>query len=104
MKKVIRMINNLGCSYTDLGCYGEDNVYYFDIAFKVANVVIKGDSERGNLICSTGIGTNIAANKIRGIRVALYLYAFSALRTRKLNNTNIPYLGAKVVEEKYFRI
>jgi len=81
-------------SCEDLGCYTADPVDYPDIAKKVAERVAKGDFERGILICDTGIGMSIAANKVKGIRAALCHDAFSARRARQHNDANILCLGA----------
>ena len=81
-------------SCEDLGCYTADPVDYPDIAQKVAERVAKGDFECGILICDTGIGMSIAANKVKGIRAALCHDAFSARRARQHNDANILCLGA----------
>ena len=86
---VIRLISEAGHSYKDFGCYTSDSVDYPDIAQKVAETVITGDFECGILICDTGIGMSIAANKVKGIRAALCHDAFSARRARQHNDANI---------------
>ena len=68
---------------------------YPDFAKKVAETVAKGDFERGILICGTGIGMSIAANKVRGIRAALCHNIFTARRAREHNDANILCLGAE---------
>ncbi|UCG53866.1 MAG: ribose 5-phosphate isomerase B [Dehalococcoidia bacterium] len=103
-QKVVGMIDDMGYNYEDFGCYNEDYVDYPDIAFKVASVVASGDIEKGILICSTGIGMSIAANKVKGIRAALCCDAFSALRARKHNDANILCLGAEVIGQKFLEI
>lgn len=103
-QKIIKMLDDSGYSYEDFGCYNEEPVDYPDIALEVARAVIRGGFERGILICSTGIGMSIAANKIKGIRAALCCNAFSALRARRHNDANILCLGAEVVEEGYSKI
>jgi len=75
---VIKLITELEHSYDDFGCYTTDSVDYPDIAKKVAEAVATGYFEQGILICDTGIGMSIAANKVRGIRAALCHDAFSA--------------------------
>ncbi len=92
---VIKLIAEAGHSYEDFGCYTTDSVDYPDIAKKVAEAVAKGYFERGILICSTGIGMSIAANKVKGIRAALCHDAFSAQRARQHNNANVLCLGAQ---------
>ena len=90
----IELIAEMEHGYEDFGCYTTDSVDYPDIAKKVAEAVARGDFERGILICSTGIGMSIAANKVSGIRAALCHDAFSARRARQHNDANILCLGA----------
>ncbi|MFC1928879.1 ribose 5-phosphate isomerase B [Chloroflexota bacterium] len=97
-QSVIKLITDAGHSYEDFGCDTTDSVDYPDIAQKVAVAVAGGSFERGILICSTGIGMSIAANKVKGIRAALCHNAFSACRARRHNDANILCLGAE--EEK----
>ena len=92
---VIKLITAAGHSYEDFGCYTTDPVDYPDIAEKVAEAVAKGSFEYGILICGTGIGMSIAANKVRGIRAALCHNAFSARRARQHNDANILCLAAE---------
>ena len=98
---VIKLLADGGYSYQDFGCYSEESVDYPDIALKVAQAVAAGEFERGILICSTGIGMCIAANKVNGIRAALCQDSFCALRARKHNDANILCLGREVVADKY---
>ena len=91
---VIKLITEAQHSYEDFGCYTTDSVDYPDIAKKVAEAVTRGFFERGILICGTGIGMSIAANKVKGIRAALCHDAFGARRARQHNNANILCLGA----------
>jgi len=91
---IIRLITEMGHSYEDSGCYTTDSVDYPDIAKKVAEAVARGESEYGILICDTGIGMSIAANKVKGIRAALCHDAFSARRARLHNDANVLCLGA----------
>jgi ribose 5-phosphate isomerase B len=97
---VIKLIAEVGHSYEDFGCYTTDSVDYPDIAKKVAEAVAKGEFECGILICATGIGMSIAANKIKGIRAALCHDAFSAQRARQHNDANILCLGAGEGQEQ----
>ncbi|OGO24030.1 MAG: ribose 5-phosphate isomerase B [Chloroflexi bacterium RBG_16_50_9] len=92
---VIRIVTGAGHSHEDFGCYSCDPVDYPDIALKVAKAVTKGDFDRGILICGTGIGMCIAANKVKGIRAALCYNAFSARRARQHNDANICCLSAE---------
>ena len=91
---VIRLISEAGHSYKDFGSYTTDSVDYPDIAKPVAEAVAGGDFEQGILICDSGIGMSIAANKVKGIRAALCCDVFSARRARQHNNTNILCLAA----------
>ena len=94
-KLVIKLVTEAGHSYEDLGCYTEEPVDYPDIAGKVAEAVARGDFDYGILICGTGIGMCIAANKVKGIRAALCHNAFSAQRARLHNDAQICCLAAE---------
>ena len=96
----VKLITEAEHSYEDFGCYTTDSVDYPDIAKKVAEAVAKGYFERGILICGTGIGMSIAANKVKGIRAALCHDAFSARRARQHNDANILCLGAREEQEQ----
>ena len=91
---IIKLVTEMGHNYEDFGCFTTDSVDYPDIAKKVAEAVARGDFEHGILICDTGIGMSIAANKVRGIRAALCRDIFSARRARQHNDANILCLGA----------
>ncbi|MGQ9546593.1 MAG: ribose 5-phosphate isomerase B [Dehalococcoidia bacterium] len=82
-------LRDCGHSYQDFGCYTADPVDYPDIAQKVAEAVALGGFDQGILICSTGIGMSIAANKLKGIRAALCCTPFAAQRARQHNDANI---------------
>ena len=103
-QSVIKLIADLNHSYEDFGCYSTDSVDYPDIARKVAGAVAAGDFERGILICGTGIGMCIAANKIRGIKAARCHNAFSASRARQHNDANILCLAAEEDAEQFSEI
>ena len=92
---IMGLVTEAGHRYEDFGCYNTDPVDYPDIAKKVAEAVARGDFERGILICNTGIGMSIAANKVKGIRAALCHDAFSARRARQHNDANVLCLGAE---------
>ena len=92
---IIKLITELEHSYEDFGCYTTDSVDYPDIAKRVAEAVASGDFECGILICDTGIGMSIAANKVKGIRAALCCDAFGARRARQHNDANILCLRAE---------
>lgn len=85
--------------YRDFGSYTPDSCDYPDYAQPVAKAVASGECEKGILICGTGIGMSIAANKVRGIRAAVCGDAFSAQATREHNDANILCMGARVISE-----
>ena len=92
---VIKVITDAGHSYQDFGCFTADSVDYPDIAREVAGGVTAGDFDRGVLICGTGIGMCIAANKVKGIRAAVCTDVFRAQRARQHNDANIMCLAAE---------
>jgi len=90
LKQVIMpFLQNSGHGYQDFGCYNTDSVDYPDIAQKVGEAVASGNFDQGILICNTGIGMSIAANKIKGVRAALCHNAFAAQRARQHNDANV---------------
>jgi len=92
---IVRMVGEMGHTCQDFGCYTAESVDYPDIAQKVAEAVAEGDFEQGILVCDTGIGMSIAANKVKGIRAALCHDASSARCARQHNDANIICLGAE---------
>ena len=86
-----------GLEYKDYGCNSTDSVDYPEYGKKVAHAVADGECERGILICGTGIGISITANKVKGIRAALCTDCFMAEATRLHNDANILALGGRVV-------
>lgn len=97
---VMPFLQKAGHSYQDFGCYSTEPVDYPDIARKVGEAVAAGNSDQGILICDTGIGMSIAANKIKGIRAALCRNAFAAQRARQHNDANILCLRAEDTDNK----
>lgn len=95
---VKRLLDELGHTPEDLGSYTEESVDYPDIAWKVAKSVADGNADFGILICDTGIGMSIAANKVAGIRAALCSDTFCAERSRLHNNANILCLSGRQEE------
>ncbi|MCJ7654910.1 MAG: ribose 5-phosphate isomerase B [Dehalococcoidia bacterium] len=95
---IIGLLTELGHDYQDFGCYGSEPVDYPDIAKQVAEAVISEKFEHGILICSSGIGMSMAANKVKGIRAALCCDIFGAERARRHNDANILCLGEDSVE------
>ena len=85
--------------FRDFGTYTPDSCDYPDYAKPVARAVASGEYDKGILICGTGIGMSLAANKIRGIRAAVCGDAFSARATREHNDANILCMGARVISE-----
>ncbi len=98
-QSIIKLITGMGHTYEDFGCYTAKPVDYPDIAKKVAEAVANGSFEQGILICDTGIGMSIAANKVRGIRAALCHNAFTARCARQHNDANILCLGAELEQD-----
>ena len=96
---VMKHLEKRGIEYRDFGCFSEAGCDYPDYAKPVANAVVKGECEFGILICGTGIGISITANKIKGVRAALCTDCFCAEATRLHNNANILALGGRVVGE-----
>lgn len=99
-EKIKGLLEGKGIAVEDYGVYNTDPVLYPDIAVKVAQAIAEGKHERGILLCGTGIGMAIAANKVPGIRAAVCHDQYSAERARKSNNAQIMTLGARVVGEE----
>ncbi|API89815.1 sugar phosphate isomerase [Marinilactibacillus sp. 15R] len=91
------LTQELGHEVRDYGCYSVDAVDYPGIAFKVGEAIINNEVERGILICGTGIGVAISANKIPGIRAAQVHDPYSAERAQLSNNAQIITFGAKII-------
>ena len=86
-----------GFEYEDFGTYSTESCDYPDYAEKVARKVASGEFDKGILICGTGIGMSIAANKIKGIRASCANDVYSAKMTRMHNNSNVLTMGARVI-------
>lgn len=95
--EIKQLMDELGIEYTDLGCETDDSVDYPDYAVPVARKVVNGEADRGILICGTGIGMSIAANKVAGIRCALVHDVYSARLTREHNDSNVLAMGERVI-------
>ena len=80
----------------DVGTFGTESVDYPDIAEKVCGEIVSGQADRGIVLCGTGIGISIAANKIKGIRCALCTDVYSARMSRAHNNANVLAMGGRV--------
>jgi ribose 5-phosphate isomerase B len=100
---IVSLLSELGHSYEDFGCYDSGSVDYPDIGWAVAKAVAQGRFDHGILICSTGIGMSIVANKARGIRAALCHDPFTARRAREHNDANVLCLGEGVVGQGLVR-
>ena len=96
-QEVIAYLEKNGLEYEDFGCYSTEAVDYPVYAKLVAKAIQSGECEKGILICGTGIGISITANKFKGIRAALCSDCFSAEATRLHNDANIVAMGARVV-------
>lgn len=96
-KDIIGLLEELGHEYKDFGTHSGESIDYPDVAIPVAEVVAAGEFDRGILICGTGIGIGIAANKVKGIRAALVHDSFSAKATRQHNDSNIMTMGERVI-------
>ena len=99
-REIMGLLAQMGHVWEDFGTYDEASVDYPDIAQRVAEAVSWGDFDHGILICSTGIGMCIAANKIRGIRAALCHDLFTARRAREHNDANILCLGGDALDRE----
>ena len=96
-REIINLLEEMGIEYRDFGCPDETSVDYPDYAFEVAESVARGEFDRGILICGTGIGMCIAANKVKGIRCSLCHDVYSARLTREHNDANVLAMGERVI-------
>lgn len=96
-QQLLGCIEELGHEYCDFGCYSTESMDYPDIAFPAAEAVARGEFDRGVLICGTGIGVSICANKVRGIRCALCGDVLSAELTRQHNDSNMLAMGGRII-------
>ncbi len=98
LKEVIKpLLNELGHQVEDVGCFSTDSVDYPDQAMEVVSLIKSGKAERGILICGTGIGMSIAANRASGIRATLCHELFTAEMSRRHNDSNILCMGGRVI-------
>ncbi|GAA0320044.1 ribose 5-phosphate isomerase B [Bacillus carboniphilus] len=96
-EEIKALLTELGIEFQDFGCECETSVDYPDYALPVAEKVASGEFDRGILICGTGIGMSISANKVKGIRCALVHDVFSAKATRGHNDSNMLAMGERVI-------
>lgn len=96
-QEIISHLESKGIAYRDYGSFSPEPADYPEYAHIVAHAVVNGECEKGILICGTGIGISIAANKVKGIRAAVCTDCFTAEATRLHNDANILALGGRVV-------
>lgn len=94
---IISALRDMGQEVESVGCHSPESVDYPDLAEKVCALVQNGSCERGILVCGTGIGMSIAANRHQAIRAALCHEAFTARMSREHNNANVLCLGGRVI-------
>jgi ribose 5-phosphate isomerase B len=98
LKELIKgYLNDLKCEISDYGAFSDASVDYPDYAAQVARKISSGEFSRGILICGTGIGMSMAANRLAGVRAALCNDLFSAIMSRRHNNANILVMGGRVI-------
>ena len=93
---IIKVLEKLGHEYEDFGCYSTESCDYPDCGAAAARAVAEGKCDKGIVICTTGIGVSIAANKVKGIRCALCTDSLQAEMTRRHNDANMMALGAGI--------
>lgn len=98
-RQIIDILKARGIDYQDFGAFTTDSIDYPDVALKVGKAVTSGGFARGILICDTGIGMSIAANKIKGIRAALCSDGFCAYRARLHNDANVITMGTRCTKD-----
>jgi ribose 5-phosphate isomerase B len=96
---VMRLLGEMGHEFKDYGCFDTVSVDYPDIAVQVGRAVVSGLADYGVLVCSSGIGMSIAANKVKGVRAALCGDMLSARRARLHNDANVLCLGQDIIGE-----
>lgn len=95
--RVIEYLKQNNIEYKDFGCYSKDSCDYPVFGKAVAKAVAKGECEKGIVVCTTGIGISMAANKVKGVRCALCGDTYSAKMTRLHNDANVLALGGEIV-------
>jgi ribose 5-phosphate isomerase B len=96
-ERVKAHLQNQGVQVEDVGTHGEESVDYTDFGKKVASKVSNGTFDRGILICGTGLGMSMVANRFRGVRAALANDLFSAIMSRRHNDSNILVMGGRLI-------
>jgi ribose 5-phosphate isomerase B len=97
---LVKHLKSRGLPVQDYGIFDDENVLYPDIALEVAQAIVEGKHDRGILLCGTGIGVSIAANKVPGIRAAVCHDLYSTERSRMSNDCQIMALGSRVIGEE----
>lgn len=96
-QEIMKHLSERGIAYRDYGTYSEESCDYPDYGEAVGRAVASGECERGIVVCGTGIGISIAANKVHGVRCALCGDCFSAQMAREHNDANVLAIGARVL-------
>ncbi len=94
---IVKVLKKRGIEAVDFGCYDESSVDYPDYALKVAEAVASGECDKGIVLCGTGIGISIAANKVKGIRAAVAHDEFTAEMISAHNNANVMAMGGRIL-------
>ena len=100
-QKIVKLLADAQVEHTDFGPMSADAVDYPDYAFLVGEKVAKKEFDRGILICGTGVGISIAANKVKGVRCALVHDVFTAKATRQHNDSNVLAMGGRVIGDEH---
>ena len=95
--KIVALLKEQGLEVNDIGAHTKDSVNYPDYAKEVSNAVVSGEADKGILLCGTGLGMSMAANRHEGIRAALCNDVFSAKLSRQHNDSNVLVMGARVI-------
>lgn len=96
-KEIMNLLDARGLEYKDFGTYTQDSCHYPVFGVRAAKAVADGECDRGIVICGTGIGISLAANKVKGVRCALCSDPYSAKMTRAHNDANMLAMGARVI-------
>ena len=96
-REIMAYLDELGYEYRDFGTYTEERCNYPEFGFRAAQAVADGECDKGILICGTGVGIGLAANKVKGIRCVTCSEPYSALLSRRHNDTNMLSIGSRVV-------
>ena len=102
-EKIKQYLIEIGMDINDVGTYNEDSVDYVEFGIKVSAMISNGKYERGILLCGTGLGMSMVANKFPHVRAALCNDLFSAIMSRRHNNSNILVMGGRVIGEELAR-